>query len=309
MKGNVVVLALLVAGCAAEPVANRSQAIIDGQNATDEDFPAVGALMINFLPSCTGTLIAPTVVLTAAHCVDPEFIGDETPMFTLNPNGLGGPLAEIIRGSEARMHTSFDLYREPSNPGVSEWYDIAVLVLAEPIYDVEYGVIPRPEEADEGLVDGVEVDIVGYGQSDVDDEFQAGLKMFARTEVVDVGDFEILTSPPGEPQKCYGDSGGPAFVNMGDGPRIAGIASRGPGPTERCINGTIETRTDAYGTWVATNAPEICDELECDDSGLPIPPSDGGGCSTAGSHRPGLLPLLLALLAFVPRRRRPTISV
>jgi hypothetical protein len=71
------------------------------------------------------------------------------------------------------------------------------------------------------------------------------------------------------------------------------------------VDGTLETRVDPYVDWIAETAPEMCDELECDeDTGIPLPPStDDGGCSTGGTPQvPGML-LIIGLLAVLRRGR------
>src|SRR5688500_7053197 len=62
------------------------QSIINGSQCTEADFPTAMAIMVDATAEsggnsqdfttvmCTGTLIAPDVVLTAAHCLFPEII-------------------------------------------------------------------------------------------------------------------------------------------------------------------------------------------------------------------------------------------
>jgi hypothetical protein len=79
----VALLSVVVLGCGdtAEPVAvDRTLAIING-TPTGPSYGAVGALFLDYNKDgvidaddqwCTGTLIAPTLFLTAAHCVYPD---------------------------------------------------------------------------------------------------------------------------------------------------------------------------------------------------------------------------------------------
>ena len=99
-------------GCGSDPSlsggvpAVAQQPIINGEACAETDHPSAVALItdaeisIPFLgaqtirqATCTGTLIAPDVVLTAAHCLDPTLAtfgyGEVHPAFTSQPRPNG----------------------------------------------------------------------------------------------------------------------------------------------------------------------------------------------------------------------------
>src|SRR3954468_6467702 len=87
----VLAVAGLAAGCTDDVgFGSDTGEIIGGQVTADGEYPGVGALMLHGHAGCTGTLIAPDVVLTAGHCLDPQMVGSNPPGFTLSHNTLGG---------------------------------------------------------------------------------------------------------------------------------------------------------------------------------------------------------------------------
>ena len=156
--------------------------------------------------SCTGTLIAPDVVLTAGHCADPA----PTTVIanTTNYNGTGG-----IRATVKKV-TAY--------PNWQNTFDVAVIVLNSPIT----GVAPRPIGAActfQGFTDNMMVHLVGFGLTDT---AGAGDNTTLREASAPIVDSDCSTSgkgcsagaaPAGEfiaggagTDSCFGDSGGPA---------------------------------------------------------------------------------------------------
>lgn len=249
---------LLLLGCVAidDEVEHGSRAVIGGSPAQPGDFASTGALLSNGGVLCTGTLVAPDVVLTAAHCV--VLAGSTPPDFTLALDATTAPASEIYAGASAHAHPDYNLLAMSQGLGVN--YDVGLVILAEPVTGVAPALLPTPDAVAGTVTPGTFVDIVGYGVTEPTGLFPTGVKHEARTEVLELGSHELLLSKAGQPQNCRGDSGGPAFADLGSGVRLVGIVSRGEGGIlDACDAGHgIDTRADAYLAWIHTLADLPC---------------------------------------------------
>jgi secreted trypsin-like serine protease len=157
-------------------------------------------------PYCTGTLIAPTLVVTAAHCVTasgPTHVD------------VGGERIEVA-GTE----------RAPTFDPTGLTDDIAVLYLA-----TVASVAPiRIGRATDALRVGAMVRIVGYGRTSAeqpaDGERRSG---YAQIAELAARDFVIVAAPA---QTCFGDSGGPALMALDGHYELVGVASSGDAACE-----------------------------------------------------------------------------
>ena len=302
----VVVLAL-ASGCTEPDLGVHEDEIIGGQVTADGLFPGVGAVLYDLgggrpEAGCTGTLIAPTVVLTAAHCIDPQLGGDAVVGFTLVHDTVAAvpPMTAVVGKVK---HEQFDLFAEPA-PGLTQWFDIALVFLATPITEVAPVKLPRPDDAP-GLVADGDLTIVGYGRTS-NQSNATGVKYDAVTKLVSLNQWELQVSRgQGQPQNCHGDSGGPALAELA-GTRVVGVVSRSFDLSNQCLNGGVDTRVDAYLDWIWTNLP--ADAVVPCGSGLaePCPGEDEGGgcCSTSREAPAGSLAAAALVLGAVTRRRR-----
>lgn len=201
---------LLAAGLVApaEPVA-----LSEGNAAAECQWPTVVSFRAGE-DKCTGLLVHPEVIVTAAHCIA------EAPAGRVRFGERFQPAAERIYADHCGIHPEFAATGAPSS-------DLGYCVLSEPML----GIPPTPllmgcETA--WIEAGLPAVLVGFGTTADDDLF--GTKRYAFTVLdselrsdgtVWVGDAEV--------NGCQGDSGGPAFVRSPAGTWHAlGLLTFGP---------------------------------------------------------------------------------
>ena len=195
-------------------------------------------------------LVAPRVVLTAAHCLP---LGVDRIQFG---HRIGhGRQARVI---ETHVHPSYSEDLVPSN-------DIAVLVLD---HDAPEAAAPVASKA--ACDEGDNLHLVGFGYSDPELAIGFGTKrevnvvmappstLSAEEERIAEwkhgyeADHELFAGRRGlGKDSCNGDSGGPAYIRVNNGWMLAGLTSRASyDAVARCGDGGIYTRITPYRDWV-----------------------------------------------------------
>ncbi len=275
MRGGAVVVAAatigLVGGCVDSEldIGARSRPIVDG--VVDPYDHGVVSLAIGNNSFCTGTLVSPRVVVTAAHCID----GFPNVTDLRIHAGVRVGDADIVRVQDGVIHPDYQ-----GGPN-----DIALLQLELPARARPWP-LHRAALAQEHL--GRDVRIAGYGTTDPDGGTD-GVKREGVGAISDFDgfDFAYVNNPS---QTCFGDSGGPVFLTLADGVEtLAGITSRGD---EACAVFSINTRIDVYqefiDAFVATRDPTVADcgedgacAVGCDAPDPDCPCELDGFCTTA----------------------------
>lgn len=220
-------------------------AVTDGEP-DGEGHPYVGLMVAQTadgtpLWRCSGTLISPTVFLTAGHCTEDPADHVEI-WFDADMQTDAGAKGYPFEGQASGTPYTHPQY----NPNAFYLYDLGVVVLDAPVTMDEYGVLPKLDQLDALAKQRGKRDVtftsVGYGlQKSFPDaaywkDQALKVRMVAHPRLIQinvpgfVGDFSILLSNNANTGgTCFGDSGGPNFVGTSN--VIAGVTSFGKNGT------------------------------------------------------------------------------
>jgi Trypsin len=196
---------------------------LDGNRHPNVGAPVLAGEQGEFLCG-SGTLIAPDVFVTAAHCMFGfEQFGEEFRGVTFdNPYDPG---TSVVYPGTLHIHPDYAFPGPNSDPK-----DLAVVVLDDPVAGIQPASLPSAGLLDQlakaGTLKGQRFTVVGYGATERTHEPGSGTPVFpydgARRYAV--SSFKALTPAQlrlshnpstGDSGACNGDSGGPNFLGAG----------------------------------------------------------------------------------------------
>lgn len=239
-----------------------AQAVIQGEVSRDPNGTRAFVVRIESTQGeiCSGTLIAPDLVLTAAHCV---------------MHRAGYSVIAVDRGFRQRrigvvaatMHPEFVPGTTPEEqPGV----DLALVKLAQPLGADFMPLDPRGAGS---IGTGDAVDIAGFGV--VAENRRNTARTLRQAHLVSIGSLQVANrvtvvtdrrrfAETAGAGACLGDSGGPILSGGPGGYRIVGVVSWSSGALQQngrrrtaCGGFTAVTPVAEHTGWIAARAAEL----------------------------------------------------
>jgi MYXO-CTERM domain-containing protein len=187
---------------------------------------------------CTGTLIAPEVVLTAAHCIYDSIQQGRKSTGSVSFGDSLGSFDQVIGIADMIAHRYY-------SPAAIRRFDIGLIRLQQ----APEGIEPIPlgtEPLDESLL-GAGVRVLGFGVTDGETQTGAGTKRQVNLTIDEITGEHVGLGDLNR-NICQGDSGGPTLLVRDGVESVIAVSSFG---SNFCQDRSYVTRTDAYADFLA----------------------------------------------------------
>ncbi len=215
MKQRLLAVSLALCACQAPPeppeeTHSTSTPIIDGDPDTDD--PAVVLILMQNQTNgakCSGTVVAPHVIATAAHCVHPDVLatlGADVAIYVFTGTDVNDPQQlddDIVYVDTVAYDPDFDPESVMSNS--PPLHDIGAVITKTALPMAPLPI--RRSPLDETWV-GRDARVVGFGLTEAGDSESAGVKQVGTVAIAGVNETHVWTDQAA-PHLCGGDSGGP----------------------------------------------------------------------------------------------------
>ncbi len=188
---------------------------------------------------CTGSLLAPNIVLTAGHCV---YYPSDSINYVTSPTSmqlLGGAVIgqeDYGYAEQIVTHPNWNGYLTGSA------VDLAMVKLQSPVSDIENYAVRESDPPDAGTMGW----IVGYGKASMDAGTE-GTHRAGETTVQEVSNRILELRLPAA--TCQGDSGGPFFTWQSSAWVVTAVTSYGDGTCRtNAPGGSVNVVT--YRQWI-----------------------------------------------------------
>ncbi len=219
--------------------------------------------------TCTGSLIAANLVLTAGHCINLENIEETIVFFGTSFDDIA---AQARSGDQSNLRTVVKAARHERfgegrlNGGSNN--DVGLLKFEGTIPQGFKIVKMASMELSRELRAGTEVTLAGYGLNKYKKDPFTGKQLIGEgsgilrkvdkikiTSVLTSGEEITLDQTQGR-GACHGDSGGPAFVfdKRLKATVVVGVTSRGSG---NCDREAVYTGVMGYAQWISQKSKEL----------------------------------------------------
>jgi secreted trypsin-like serine protease len=254
---------------------------------------------------CSATVVSPHVLVTAAHCVDPQHLSASLGSSYITRVFVGDDYATEHAGNMHEVATTATAPGYLFSTIFTKGHDVGVVVTKDAL---DMTPVPYVRAALDDSIVGASVRLVGFGETSVGVDTSIGVRESATTTVGKLGAIDVVTTAA-LPSACEGDSGGAALVTMNGTETLAGVISHGDAGNT-CALSSFADRVDLESAFIDSYVnqydPGFLRDSAPDagaDASADTPPS-AGGCRAAPGAPDASFGALLGLLACVLRAKR-----